>query len=161
MVHQNKNMKIRKDVRIYVDMDNVLCDYQSAYDKALKDNPDIKYPQSQYGFFLNLEPMERSIEYFRLLFEKFDVWILTTPSVKNPMCYTEKRVWVEKYLGYEAAEKLIFSTNKSLLKGDFLIDDYDQSRAKQQDFEGELIHFGGKIHNDWIDVGNYFAKQYD
>ena len=52
---------------IYVDMDDVLCDFSNAYQKALLDNPKIKYPQSQYGFFRNLEPIKDSLEVVKYL----------------------------------------------------------------------------------------------
>ena len=152
-------MKKNKDIRIYVDMDNVLCDYQSAYDKALKDNPEIIYPQSQYGFFRNLKPMPSAKEIFKLLSDKFDVWILTAPSVQNPLCYSEKREWVETYLGYDAAKRLIISPDKSLLIGDYLIDDIEEGRAKQNEFNGVQIVFGIEPYYNWIDVLDYF-KQY-
>jgi len=42
----------------------------------------------------------------------------------NPLSYTEKRVWIEKFFGIDFVEKLIICSNKGLVKGAFLIDDY-------------------------------------
>lgn len=51
-------------------------------------------------------------------------------------------------------KKLIISPNKSLLKGQYLID--DQASGKGQDaFEGELIHFGSKEFPNWAKVREY------
>lgn len=148
--------------RIFVDMDGVLCDYYGAHQKALEENPEIKYPQSQYGFFANLEPIDHAITYFHLLNADFDVRILTSPSVLNPMSYTEKRVWVEKYLGIYHAKKMILAPDKSLLIGDYLIDDYNyHEQSRQHEFTGILIHFGGTEFKDWVDVGNYFAVNHN
>ena len=36
---------------VYVDMDGVLCDFADAHRQALERQPEIAYPQSQYGFF--------------------------------------------------------------------------------------------------------------
>lgn len=110
---------------IYLDMDDVLCDFQSSYRKALLDNPSITFPQSQYGFFANLNPIEGAIDAAKALEKsnKYQPYILTAPSLKNPLCYTEKRVWVEKWLGFSYVKKLIICPEKSLLKGDYLIDD--------------------------------------
>jgi hypothetical protein len=47
---------------IYIDMDDVLCDYTGEKSKALAQNPDIKYPQSQHGFYSSLEPIIGGIE---------------------------------------------------------------------------------------------------
>ena len=111
-----------KNKTIYIDMDGVLCDYYTAYKETLKNNPDIKFPQSQYGFFRNLKPIKnalRSVEY--LMRQRiFDVYILTAPSVNNPLCYSEKREWVEKYMGMKMVERLIISPNKGLNKGNCL-----------------------------------------
>jgi 5'(3')-deoxyribonucleotidase len=153
------NMKSKK-IRIYVDMDNVLCDYQTAYDEALKRQPQVVYPQSQYGFFRNLEPIDGAKSIFKLLMKYFDVWILTAPSIQNPMCYTEKREWVETHLGYEAAERLILSPHKGLLIGDYLIDDIVEGRAKQNTFQGTQIVFGNDEFPDWLSVLEYFKQYY-
>ena len=149
--------------RIFVDMDGVLCDYYGAFKRALYETPQIGIPQSQYGFFANLEPIRNAITYYKLLNMNldFDVRILTSPSVYNPLSYTEKRVWVEKYLGLDEAKKMILAPDKSLLIGDYLIDDYDyHEQSKQHLFQGELIHFGSDKFRDWVDVGNYFAEKY-
>lgn len=148
-----------KDIRIYVDMDNVLCDYQKAYDEVKANDPEIKYPQSTYGFFLNLEPLPYATMGYHTLSKHYDVWILTSPSVMNPMSYTEKRAWVSNHLGIDVAKKTILSPNKSLLIGDYLIDDYiDHPTSRQQDFEGKLIHFGGDKYPDWLSVIDYFTR---
>ena len=47
---------------IYVDMDGGLCDFKGAHQKAQLEHPKIAYPQSQYGFFRNLEPIEGGVE---------------------------------------------------------------------------------------------------
>src|ERR1035437_10007771 len=119
--------------RIYIDMDGVLCRFYEAARKALQENPNQPYPQSQWGFFLKLNPVVDAIESFKYLSKHYDVWILTRPSTRNVNCYTEKAQWVWDHLGYHAVEKLIFSCDKNLLKGDYLIDD------NIWEFEGEHI----------------------
>lgn len=139
--------------RIYVDLDGVLCNFYKAAKKALTDNPLQKYPQSQWGFFLKLEEMSGAIESFKKLQEKYDVWILTRPSFRNVNCYTEKAQWVWDHLGYDVLEKTILCGDKSLLKGDYLID--DQINANQELFEGELIRFGSDEFKNWEKVLEY------
>ena len=125
---------------VYIDMDNTLCDFRTAYLKALVNNPTQKYPQSEYLFFLNLKPIPNAIEAYNWLKERFIVKILTRPSVRNPLCYTEKRAWVEKYLGLDECENLILCCDKTLLKGDYLIDDCDQEGLFEP--EWEHVKFG-------------------
>ena len=138
---------------IYIDMDGVLCDFYKASEKALTENPSQKYPQSQWGFFLKLDEIPNAIESFKKLQSKYDVWILTRPSFRNVNCYTEKAQWVWDHLGYDVLEKTILCGDKSLLKGDYLID--DQINAGQEDFEGELIRFGSDRFPNWSKVLEY------
>lgn len=142
--------------RCYVDMDNTLCDFLKYQTKMLIENPKQIYPQSQWGFFLKLEPLEDAIESFNLLKEHYDVWILTRPSFRNVNSFTEKAQWVWDYLGYDIVEKTIMCGDKSLLKGDILIDDDDQ--AGQPKFEGEWIRFGQGEFRTWVDVVNHLVK---
>jgi 5'(3')-deoxyribonucleotidase len=135
---------------LYIDMDDTLCDFTASYKE--KKTSKICHPQSQYGF-KNLKPIEGAIDAYNELDLIYDVWILSRPSVHNPLCYTEKRVWVEEHLGFERCRKLILSPNKALLKGDFLIDDYDHPG-----FEGELIKFGSKKYPDWYVVLDYLKQ---
>lgn len=147
---------------IYIDMDGVLCNFNDARDKALLKNPDNKYPQSEYNFFRKLKPIKRSKDIVKWLINspRYDVYILTTPSIKNPMSYTEKAMWVKKHYGEEMLNKLIISPNKGLNKGDYLIDD-NLSGGGQETFKGKLIHFGSEEFTDWHDVLVYLNKKYD
>jgi 5'-nucleotidase len=138
---------------VYIDMDDTLCDFKGAFFEALRVNPSIQYPQSQYRFFANLEPIEGAIKAVKDLInsEQYDPYILSAPSTRNPLSYAEKREWIELYFGFDFCEKLILCAHKGLLKGDLLID--DNIEGKGQDlFEGELIQFGSKAFPNWAAV---------
>lgn len=138
---------------VYIDMDDVLCNYKDAHSKALKQSPETPYPQSKRGFFANLEPMKGALEAMEELYESsiYNPYILTAPSTLNPLCYTEKRLWVEQWLGYKYVERLIISPNKGLLIGDILIDDHTTGNG-QDKFGGRLIHYGSKLFPSWESV---------
>lgn len=138
-------------MRIYIDMDNVLCDYDTAHQKALSREPGIIYPQSQYGFFANLKPINGAIESVIELSKYNEVYILTSPSIHNPFSYLEKRVWIEKWLGLNFVERLIISPDKSLVRGEILIDDHNSGNG-QDKFEGMLIQFGSNQYPTWAEV---------
>lgn len=141
--------------RIYVDMDNVLCDFSKAY--LAKKSEEYFYPQAHFGFFKNLEPIENAIKSFRILEKYYDVWILTSPSIYNPLSYSEKREWVEQHLGFDTCRKLILSPDKSLFKGEYLIDD-----NIHDGFEGEHLHFGkGNQYPDWDSIIFYLLPDYN
>ncbi len=137
--------------RVYVDMDNTLCDFRAKVAEINLNSPvPLPYPQSRYGFFSSLQPMPGAIEAYDLLEKHFEVYILTAPSYKNPLCYTEKRVWVENHLGLERTKNLIICKRKGLLKGDFLIDDFGYP-----EFEGEQIKIGEAPFLGWSSVLDY------
>jgi 5'(3')-deoxyribonucleotidase len=147
---------------IYVDMDDVLCEFSKSQSEALKCNPNIEFPQSQYNFFRKLSPMKDGVSTVQYLanLEMFEVYILTAPSIRNPLCYTEKRLWVEDYFGLDMVERLIITPNKGLNKGDYLIDDYDSGRG-QENFEGKLLKFGSNEFPNWQSVLSYFKTKYN
>jgi 5'-nucleotidase len=139
--------------RLYVDMDGVLCDFIKAFEEQFIAGK-VEFPQSQCRFYENLEQIEDAHSCMRSLNELFDVWILTA-NPHNPAGFTEKRIWLEENFGeYGLHKKLILSPDKSLLKGDFLVD--DNSSGKGQDlFEGELVLFGGEEYPNWLKVSSY------
>lgn len=155
--HARLRFNIIQPKLIYIDMDGVLCDYRKNYIKHKEQFPEVVYPQSQYGFFLDLEPIPGSVEAFLKLSSIHDVWILTAPSFMNPLSYAEKNVWVRKYLGPEYVKRLIMCPNKSLMKGDYLIDDNEWSNW-QGDFEGELLLIGSEKFPDLNSTLTFFES---
>lgn len=132
--------------RVYVDMDGVIADYNAMAHKmgyALDDAS--RHP----GFFTKLEPIAGSIEAIKQLSKKYDVYILTAASWTNPVSFAEKIEWIKKYFP-SMYKRAIFSDNKSLLQGDYLID--DRCVNMQKDFSGKWIQFGTSPYNTWDDV---------
>lgn len=140
---------------VYVDMDGVLSNYSKRYNE-LQNDKGYRYPQSTYGFFRSLELIEGAKEAIKNLKERenVDLYILSSPSYKNPLSYSEKREWIEKEFGLDLAKNLILSTNKGLNKGDFLIDDNIEGSG-QENFEGEVIQFGCNDCTNWKETIKY------
>jgi 5'(3')-deoxyribonucleotidase len=61
---------------------------------------------------------------------------------------------VEEHLGWKWCGRLIICPDKSLLKGDYLVDDYNW-----EDFEGELIRFGSEEFPNWKQVKDYLINK--
>jgi 5'-nucleotidase len=139
--------------RLYCDMDQVLCDFKKGIQNKFL-NPinqiEKEFPQSRLGFFITLEPIPGAIAAVNLLQKHFDVWILSRPSFFNLNCYTEKAIWIRNHLGFEMQKKLILCGDKSICKGDYLID--DMTADGQDKFEGEFILFGSEKFPDWFSV---------
>jgi 5'-nucleotidase len=144
---------------LYIDMDNVLVDFKSGLDQIpqeiktkFADNPD-NIP----NIFSKMVPIKDAVECFNELAEHFDIYILSTASWENPSAWSDKLVWVKKYLKEKAYKRLILTHHKDLNKGNFLIDDRTKNGAAE--FEGELIHFKvDKRFPDWISVRDYLLK---
>jgi 5'(3')-deoxyribonucleotidase len=142
---------------VYVDMDDVLADFSRAYHNYRGTHPHIAFPQSIPGFFEGLQPIEGAIDSVNRLRASgtFEVYILTAPSTRNPLSYTEKRLWIEQHFDYEFTKQLIICSNKGLLKGNYLIDDNIDGKGQER-FEGRVIHFGSDRYPTWPVVMNEF-----
>jgi 5'(3')-deoxyribonucleotidase len=139
-IEQLKEFELITDrKRILIDMDGVICDYVKMRDEKLEENSKQEFPQSQMYFWVFLEPIVGALEAYKRLEKNFDVRILSSPSFFNAASYTGKRLWVEKHIGLKACKKMILSYDKSIVKGDYLIDDFLYNG--QDHFEGTLIEF--------------------
>lgn len=83
-----------KNQIIYVDMDDVLCDFMESYKEQIQKCPEIKFPPSQVDFFSNLKPINGALEAFKRIFNLLntEMYILSASSEKNPLSYMEKRI---------------------------------------------------------------------
>ncbi|GAA6136499.1 hypothetical protein NBRC116583_02460 [Arenicella sp. 4NH20-0111] len=141
---------------VYIDMDDTLCDFKKSYKQSLIERPEIAWPHSREGFFVELEPLPQALEAVNSLIKssKYDAYILTSPSVRNPRSYIEKRLWIEKHFGLTFCKKLIISPNKALNTGHYLIDDNIEGKG-QEHFQGELIQYGSGAFPNWGSIIRY------
>lgn len=144
---------------LYIDMDNVLVDFPSAFDKVPKrylithkDKMD-EIP----GIFSLMSPLPGAIDSFNELSKIFDTYILSTSPWENDSAWTDKLKWVKKNLGISAYKRLILSHHKNLNIGDFLVDDRLANGADK--FTGEHIHFGTEKFPDWQIVVKYLKQK--
>ena len=144
---------------IYIDMDGVLVDFESALAKV---SPEIleKFT-GEYdnipGIFALMDPVPGALEAVDRLKEKYDLYILSSSPWENPTALGDKLAWVKKYFGGDGQEniffrKVIFSSVKHLNRGDILIDDRTAHGAG--DFLGRHIHFGSSEFPNWQSVLN-------
>ena len=144
---------------IYVDMDNVLVDFQSAFQKLSKkvldeyknDKDDIP------GIFALMEPMPGAIESFIELTKHFETYVLSTAPWNNPSAWSDKLLWTKNNLGEHALKRLILTHHKNLNTGDYLID--DRTKRGADSFAGEHIHFGTEKFPDWPAVMEYLRSK--
>lgn len=146
------NIKMNKKI-VYVDMDGVLCDYERYCNE---NNLDPNDTDNVAGLFISLKPIPGAIEAFRKLMEHYDVYILSTAPWENVTALSEKNAWIKTHLP-EAYKRVIYSHNKHLCVGDYLID--DRLKNGSEKFTGELIQFGSNNFPDWNSVLNYLIKE--
>ena len=144
---------------LYIDMDNVLVDFQSGID-SISEEERVQFKDDLDevpGIFSKMRPVEGAIESYVELTKHFDVYILSTAPWENPSAWTDTLLWVKKYLGKHAYKRLILSHNKQLNTGDFLVDDRTANGAGQ--FGGEHIYFLSEEFRNWKDVVTYLMKK--
>ena len=136
-------------------MDNVLVDFKSGIDRTSDEL--LKQYEGHLddvpGIFSKMLPMEGAIEAFEQLAQKYDVYILSTAPWNNPSAWSDKVLWVQRYLGEVAYKRLILSHHKNLCQGDYIID--DRTRHGVDIFDGEHIHFGTARFPNWDSVLEY------
>lgn len=144
---------------LYVDMDNVLVDFQSGL-AAVPAATLAKYTGHEDdipSLFAKMVPVAGAIESFRELAGLFDTFILSTAPWNNPTAWSDKLLWVQKHLGEVARKRLILTHHKNLNRGDFLID--DRTKHGVDRFAGEHIHFGSARFPDWRTVTAYLRTR--
>ena len=141
--------------RVFIDMDNVLVDFQSGLDQV-SDEVKAEYAgrlDEIPGLFAKMKPMPGAIEAVHELQKHYDLYILSTAPWKNPSAWSDKVAWVTKYLDDVFHKKMVITHRKDLCQGDYLID--DQGKNGTSEFAGEWIQFGSGQFPDWDSVLNY------
>ena len=76
------------------------------------------------GFFSKLPPIPGGIEAVKeMIATGYDISICTSPIMSYENCVLEKYKWIDKHLGRDVVRKIVMTRDKTLVRGDFLIDD--------------------------------------
>ena len=140
---------------LYIDMDNVLVDFQTGIERITEDDR-IKYDgrlDEVPHIFALMDPIPGAIDAFNQLSNMFDTYILSTAPWENRSAWSDKLDWVKKHIGTPAYKRLILSHHKNLNAGDYLIDDRTKNGVDK--FRGEHIHFGTAAFPNWAVVVKY------
>ena len=144
---------------LYVDLDNVLVDFRSAFPhlpiEVLRDCEEQL--DEVPGIFALMAPMPRAVESYCELADLFDAYILSTAPWKNPSAWSDKLEWVKSHLGEVAYKRLILTHHKDLNRGHYLVDDRKKNGAGC--FRGELLLFGSQEFPDWAAVVAYLRER--
>jgi 5'-nucleotidase len=136
---------------ILTDQDGVLADFELGLRDACKRIPELRdkiveykdrvnfsavkdYPEhlrsrvaSIYHrprFFRNLKMVSGARKaLFEMLEDGHEVRICTAPLTNYRHCVLEKFEWVEEHLGHDFTKRIILARDKTVIRGDYLIDD--------------------------------------
>ena len=163
---------------LYVDMDNVIVNFQSGIDQlepekladhiavhGYNEKGEPRNLDEVEGIFGLMEPMPGAIESITELSKLFNLFILSTSPWNNPSAWIDKISWVHRHFGIEASspvyKRLILSHHKNLNDGHFLVDDREANGAKEfgQREGSEHIHFGQGDFPSWESVVEYLEKR--
>lgn len=134
-----------KKLVILVDMDGIIADLMGRllglynlefgtyythsqitnwnFDKCVPNGKVLYKYMSSPGLFKSLDPIPGAIEALRALKKAgHELHIATTPYIKGT-CSQDKLDWVEQYLPFIGGRNTILIRDKTMLKGDVLIDD--------------------------------------
>ncbi len=142
---------------LYIDMDGCLVDFESALNKvpdSVKAEYEGRYDEIP-GLFGLMDPMPGAIEAFNTLFQLYDVYILSTAPWNNPSGWSDKLIWVQKWLPL-AQKRLTLSHNKHLCAGFAIIDDRLANGVDK--FNGLHVFFGTKEWPDWDSTVVYLTQ---
>jgi 5'-nucleotidase len=179
---------------ILVDLDGVLADFDREFLSRWRErHPDEVYYEladrttfyvheqygpklhakvraitSEMGFFRNLPPVEDGIAVLVQLVEwGHDVVICTSPMSSTQTCHQEKFDWVLEHLGPQFARNMMIVKDKTMVRGDFLIDDRPEFKGKYEPvWEHILFHqpYNTSVQNrrrimNWLDALEFFSEQ--
>jgi 5'-nucleotidase len=135
---------------ILVDMDGVLCDWSGLFEARLLEHyPHLDFPflrenktwdmgrgvddpgreainaiKALKGFYWDLAPIPGGKEALEeMVAMGYDVSICTSPWVPNETCASDKLNWLEHHIGKGWGDRAIITGDKTVVRGDFLIDD--------------------------------------
>jgi len=137
-----------------IDQDGVLADFVEGFKRAwathglpayfeaweqwdmnhyvpVQHKPMVDVVMSQPGLFRHLPVMPGAVDaVLGLMNAGHKVWICSTPVHDSDTCENEKKAWLREHFGSAIAKRLILTQDKTLIKGEVLIDDKPAIRGE-------------------------------
>ncbi|WP_396657150.1 hypothetical protein [Microbacterium oxydans] len=145
---------------VLVDMDGVIADWGHAYGESLdrygerasriprhRDQTSfdlhagrtaeeieiIRAVMVEEGFYTRLRPIPGAKTALKAMLKAgHDVRIVTSPWVSNPTCASDKLNWIVKHYGSHWGKRVVITTDKTIVRGDYLIDDKPEVHGAQE-----------------------------
>ena len=97
------------------------------------------------------KPQSSSQKTLRMLLETYQLYFVA-PASADAALYAETLAWLYEYVNVPAYGHTVFTNQKSLLYGDYLID------AEDTEGMATLIRFGSDTFKTWDDIMLYFER---
>ncbi|WP_144795719.1 5' nucleotidase, NT5C type [Microbacterium paludicola] len=136
---------------VLVDMDDVVAQWAEGYDSLLDEHGEaaaaiprhadrlhwdlrtgrsgvekkiIEKVMREPGFYRFLRAVPGARTALRQIRDAgHDIRFVSAPYISNPTCASDKIAWIERHYGARWAQRVILTTDKTLVRGDVLIDD--------------------------------------
>lgn len=153
---------------ILIDMDGVLANIHNKWLDMINNHHGTSYrykditswdihlclnlPESVYkfidvpGFFEEAKPIEDSQKVLESLWQRYPCRIVSAASYSNN-AVIEKVRWLKKYYPFIKNKEIIFTKDKSVIAGHYLIDD---GHINLRDFPGVSVVFDQPWNQDFI-----------
>ena len=99
------------------------------------------------------QPRSSSQKTFRLLLESYNVFFVAPADFNNRLAMAETLTWLEQQFDAPTYNHVIFTNDKQLLIGDYLID-----TAPDEQFMGTVIPIGSDAFKTWDEIAEYFSR---
>ena len=109
--------------------------------------PLLKALYVEPGFFRDMPPIDGSIKALHsMVAHGYNVRLCTSPLASSPVCLAEKAEWVIRHLGPQWIDRLILTRDKTLVRGELLIDDAPQAKGDSATPSWRHVYFA-QPHN--------------
>ena len=98
------------------------------------------------------KPQSSSQKVIRTLLETYQLFFVA-PAPADSSPYAATLSWLYEYINVPVYRHTVFTNQKQLLYGDYLID-----ADKDDDTMATLIHFGSDNFKTWDDIAEYFSR---
>ncbi len=158
---------------LYLDMDGVLADFEKELFRLFPHLKELEPHSDELGKFIDelcapgmpgarmfrdMEPIEFAVEAFHILYEHYNVILLTSAPWLCHESSSDKRVWAERVFGEKIQKRIVISHFKGLMIGDYLVD--DRLKNGVTDFKGIHVHFAQPgEHANWPKTIEWFAQR--
>ena len=99
------------------------------------------------------KPVSSMHKAYEMLIENYNVYIVAEAPTNNHYYTEEVQNWVEEYISAPAYNHIIFTNQKHLLYGDYMVDLFPD-----ENFMGTAIEYGSEEFKTWEEVITFFER---